>query len=149
MREGNGVELTRSEKLMVLLLRVAGVICLSAFIAAVMPRAWMAAAHEWLTLGPFPEGRIAEYLARTASGLYAVHGVLMLLVARDPRRYAAVITFVGVVGVVGGLGVLAIDLSLGMPWFWTLGEGPVVAVVYGGLLALQAKAKAERRAEQQ
>ena len=37
----------------------------------------------------------------------------------------------------GGVGLLALDLSLGMPWWWTAGEGPFVTLLGLVILVLQ------------
>ena len=55
--------------------------------AVLLPVAWMAAAHQWLGLGEFPEGPITIYLARSTSLLYAIHGFLMLYTAVHLRQY--------------------------------------------------------------
>ena len=45
-------------------LRLAGGILLLAFLAVFLPRGWMAAIHEWLGLGVFPQVPIVDYLTR-------------------------------------------------------------------------------------
>jgi hypothetical protein len=80
------------ERLLKLILRLAGGVMLLAAPAAVMPRGWMAACHRWLGLGAFCDQPIAEYLARTTSGLYAVLGAAFVLTAGDVRRFGPVIT---------------------------------------------------------
>jgi hypothetical protein len=62
-------------------------------------------------------------------------------VAGNPRRYAAVITYLAMVFVLFGLVVLVIDIRLGMPVWWTLGEGPFVMLVGLAVLVLQTKAR--------
>ncbi len=128
---------TTAERLLVLLLRVMGAVeCLAAF-PAVMPRSWMALVHEHIGLGPFPEGPVVEYLARSLAALYAVNGALMLLVSTDVRRYAPLVTFCATALVVVGALLLVTDLSVGMPWWWTAGEGPYLIAFGVVLLALQ------------
>ncbi|MBM4041618.1 MAG: hypothetical protein FJ290_24225 [Planctomycetes bacterium] len=131
---------TTAERLLVLLLRmVGGMECLAIF-PALMPRTWMALVHEHIGLGPFPEGPVVEYLARSLSALYAVNGGLMLVVSTDVRRYAALVTFSAAAAVAAGLLVLVTDLSVGMPWWWTAGEGPFLMAFGVVLLTLQARA---------
>ena len=65
-----------------LFLRVGGVICMTALVAVFMPRAWIDWCHQRLGLGPFPVAPVAEYLARSASLLYAALGVVLVA----PRR---------------------------------------------------------------
>ena len=57
--------MTKSDKVLVILLRFGGVIALFAVVAVVMPTSWMAATHRWLGLGEMPTGPVVEYLARS------------------------------------------------------------------------------------
>jgi hypothetical protein len=111
-----------SERLLKLLLRVVGTVAALGAFAVFMPTAWMAGCHEWLGLGKFPEGAIVEYLARSLSAFYAMLGGLMILVSGDPRRYASVITYVAVMGMVFGAAILGIDIVIRLPLYWTVGE---------------------------
>jgi len=121
-------------RLLIVLLRLGGIITCTAFLAMLLPTDWMAATHQWLGLGEFPRVAIVDYLTRSVAALYGFHGVLLLLVSRDPVRHRTIVTFLGIMNV--GMGVLfvLIDLHAGMPAFWTLAEGPPVAVF--GLLLL-------------
>ena len=131
----------RAHRALPLLLRVVGFVSGLAIFAVFMPRSWMASCHEWLGLGTLPEGPITEYLARTVSAFYAVLGGLMWLAAGNIRRYAAVITYLAMVFILFGLVVLVIDIRLGLPAWWVLGEGPFVMAMGAVFLALQAKAR--------
>ena len=106
-----------------------------AFLAMLMPTAWMASTHRWLGLGEFPDRPVVEYLARSISALYGFHGVLLLIVAGDTVHYRALVNYVAIMNVAFGLIVFAIDLEAGMPLFWTAAEGPPIAV-FGVLLFL-------------
>ncbi len=130
-----------ARRCLVLALRVVGSVEVLAAFAAVMPRGWMAATHELLGLGPFPQGPLAEYLARSLSALYAVNGGLLLMVSTDARRYAPLVTYLALAATAVGLLLLVTDLSVGMPWWWTLGEGPSLLAFGVVLLALQRKAR--------
>ena len=116
----------RSERWLALLLRLAGVVMLLAIPAALMPTDWMQAHHEWIGLGDFPRAPLTDYLARSISLLYGIHGGLMLLVAGAPRRYRAVIGYIAWTNMLFGASMLAIDLYAGMPLLWTVGEGPPI-----------------------
>lgn len=131
-----------AERILKTVLRVYGAIAGLAIFAVFMPRACMAATHEAIGLGQFPDGAIVEYMARSLSALYAFHGGLLWLVARDARRYAAVIAYVAIVGIAFSLFVLALDVSLRLPVWWILGEGPCVLVISTAILALLTRARA-------
>lgn len=96
----------------------------------------MASTHEALGLGPYPRSVIVEYLSRSIAALYGLHGILMLIVARDIPKYREIVNYLSFFNITFGLLMLAIDLKVGMPWFWTIGEGPPIAamgVVIGAL----------------
>jgi hypothetical protein len=112
------------ERAIVFLLRLGGVLTCLAFPAALLPVEWMASIHETLGLGPFPRAPIVEYMARSLSLLYGFHGVFLLLVSADPRRYRTFVLFTGWMDVVGGCALTAVDLHAGMPLLWWLTEGP-------------------------
>ncbi len=113
-----------------LLLRLAGVLTISAFLAMFLPTDWMASTHERLGLGEFPRSPLVEYLTRSVAALYGFHGALLLLISRDPVKYRTIVQFVAVMNVAFGVMMLLIDLHAGMPWWWTLGEGPPL-IVFG------------------
>lgn len=127
------------------LLRIYGTVAGLAIFAVFMPRSWMAATHEMIGLGKFPDGALVDYLARSVSALYAFHGGLLWLLARDVRRYETIITYVAAVGIAFSIFVLALDVSLGLPVWWILGEGPSVLVISLIVLALLAKERARWR----
>jgi len=130
-----------AERVLVLLLRVVGCVELLALLPTVMPRAWMALIHEHIGLGTFPPGPIVEYLARALSAFYAFHGGLLLLLSTDVRRYAVVLTYAAVTIVGFGVLAIAVDVWVGMPWWWTAGEGPFLVLFGIVLLALQARVR--------
>ncbi len=120
---------------LVVLLRVAGCITVTAFLAIFLPVEWMASTHEWLGLGEFPRAPVVDYLARSVAALYGFHGGLLLLVSGDPIRYRSVVSYIAFLNVVFGLIVLGIDVHAGMPAVWTLLEGPPI-VMMGIAIAL-------------
>jgi hypothetical protein len=93
----------------------------------------MVATHRWLGLGEMPTGPVVEYLARDLSAFYAVMGALCLVMATDLERYRPLVRFLGVVFALMSVVFLGVDLSAGMPWWWTASEGPG-GVVFGALL---------------
>jgi hypothetical protein len=119
---------------LVWVLRISGAVLLLAFAAMFLPADWMAATHRWLGMGELPRAPVIVYLARSIAALYGFHGVLVLLVSRDPVRYRPVIRYLGVMDLIFGLMMLAIDLHSGMPAMWTAAEGPPLVAI--GLLVL-------------
>ena len=60
---------------------------LTALGAVVMPFEWMNSIHRQVGLGELPHVPIVGYLTRSISGLYALHGALLLFLAGDVRRH--------------------------------------------------------------
>ncbi len=127
---------SKQERLLVLVLRCAGVVLLLAYAAVFLPVAWMAAVHRWLGLGQFPSFPIVDYLTRSISILYGIKGGLYLLLSTDVRRYRPVIVYSAWAAICFGVAMLVIDARAGMPWTWTLGEGPCVILAGAALLTL-------------
>lgn len=125
-----------------LLLRFSGAVLLLAFLAVLLPGEWMAATHVWLGMGEFPRAPVVDYLARSVAALYGFHGVLMLLIAGEPIYYQRIVRYCGLMDVVFGATMLAIDLNAGMPWLWTLVEGP--SLMGMGVLVLFLATRAKR-----
>jgi hypothetical protein len=106
-------------------LRICGVIDLLALLACFMPVEWMRHLHRLCRLGEFPEQPIAEYLARSTSLLWGLHGLLLIYLSRDVVQHASLIRFVAWMTIVaGGLAVLS-GLRAGLPGWWIAIEGPV------------------------
>ncbi|MEM7357251.1 MAG: hypothetical protein AAF657_40930 [Acidobacteriota bacterium] len=125
-------EKTAIEAWLVILLRFAGGFMLLAFGAIFLPTDWMAASHQRLGLGEFPASTLVDYLTRSVSALYGIHGGLYLVIARDVRRYAGVLRYIAAMNIVFGILMVGIGMHAGLPWLWTLVEGPPVAV-FGAL----------------
>ena len=79
--------MTKSDRVLVILLRIVGVTALFAVVAVFLPSSWMAATHRWLGLGEMPTGAVVEYPARSLSAFYAVMGALCLVLTTDLGRY--------------------------------------------------------------
>jgi hypothetical protein len=121
--------MTRTDRALLIILRVLGVSALFALVAVVMPASWIAATHRWLGLGELPAEPIVEYLARSLSAYYALIGALCLVVAADLGRYRALARFLAAAIAVMGVAQTGIDLAAGLPWWWTAFEGPPTAAV--------------------
>jgi hypothetical protein len=136
----------RAEWLLVLLLRVSAGILLLAAPCALLPFDWMDATHQALGLGKLPDRPILGYLTRSLSALYAGHGLQLLYLSFNVRRYLPFVRFLLVISVLFGVVLFAIDLTAGLPGFWTWTEGPSLVVFYGLLLWLSSKTAGERPA---
>ncbi len=121
-------------KVLVFLLRLAGVATLLAFGAIFLPTSWMRATHEWLGLGAFPEAAVTQYLTRSIAALYAMHGGLLLTVSFHVERCRPVIAYLGWANICFGALMVGVDLKAGLPLYWTLAEGPPVAAMGAALL---------------
>jgi len=126
----------RVEKAVVVILRVSGVVLLTALVPAVMPFAWMQDIHRALGMGELPDAPIVGYLTRSVSAFYALHGAMILFVSLDVRRYLPVVKCLAVLCVLFGAGMIVLDVLVGMPLFWVLGEGPSIIILGGVLLWL-------------
>ena len=113
-------------RLLTIVLRLGGAATVLAFLAVFLPTNWMASAHQWLGLGPFPRAPIVDYLARSIALLYGFHGVLLFIVAGDPVRYRSIVTYIAAMDVIFGIAIAGIDLHAGLPRWWTLGESTTI-----------------------
>lgn len=111
-----------------------GVLDVCAAIFALMPASVYAALHEKLGMGTFPLAPVTEYLCRSASALYALHGAIVLYLSFDVVGHLRAIRAFAWGAVGHGAFLLAADLSAGMPLWWIVLEGPSIAG--GGVLAL-------------
>jgi hypothetical protein len=130
------VKMNRFEKILVVLLRVGGVVLLTALVPAIMPLAWMKAIHRLMGMGELPGGTIVGYLTRSLSLLYAFHGALAICVSLDVRRYLPLVKYIALLNIAFGVVLLVLDVILGMPLPWTLCEGPSIMILGGGILWL-------------
>src|SRR5262249_24309158 len=110
------------------LLRVIGGVELLAIPFILIPVAWMDAVHDRvLGLGPLPNAPIVEYMARSLSVMYAIHGAVVFRVSFDVPRFRPLIAFLGGLHVVIGLAGLGAHVSAGLPWGVGADEGTGVA----------------------
>jgi hypothetical protein len=121
--------------LLVVLLRLAGAVMVTAFLAVLLPADWMAGMHKRLGLGEFPRMPIVDYLARSVALLYGFHGVLVLIVSRDPVKYRTIVWYLAVMNTLFGAIIVVIDIHAGLPAVWTVLEGPPV-IAFGIVIGL-------------
>jgi hypothetical protein len=132
------------DRLLQLLLRCSGVVLCLAFPTILLPVEWMASTHAAIGLGPYPNSVIVEYLSRSIAALYGLHGILLLIVSRAPARFREIVTYLAFFNVTFGGLMLAIDVKAGMPWFWTLLEGPPIAAMGVAIAALNRETSTQR-----
>ena len=96
-----------------------------ATIAVLIPYSWMNAIHNWLGMGQLPAEPIVGYLARSTSAFYALLGGLLWVVSFDLHRHKLVLCYLGGAIVIFGAALLIVDLLEGMPFYWSLTEGPI------------------------
>lgn len=112
------------EKLLKFFFRAGACVLFLAVFPIFFPVSWMSEHHRLLGLGLFPETAITDYLTRSLSALYAIHGGVLWIVGGNLRRFRPLAVYVAWLNVVLGLVLLGIDLHAGMPWWWTAFEGP-------------------------
>src|SRR5262245_42957351 len=115
--------------MLVLVLRLCALVLLLALVAVVLPFSWMASIYAGLGLGELPDVPLMGYLTRSLSGLYAFHGALMWFMSGDVRRFAPVLRFQAWCSVVFGVGMVVLDVAVGLPWFWIAVEGPSIVAI--------------------
>jgi hypothetical protein len=110
------------QQLLKLLLRLAAIFEMLAFIAVVMPRSWMEVSHEWLGMGQMPDGPLIMFLIRQASFTYGAHGILMWVLSLDVDRFRPLIILTGITFLIAAPVFFLIDYTYGMPLWWTLSD---------------------------
>jgi hypothetical protein len=132
--EGSPVNLTAKERLLVLVLRIIGVVLISAIFPVFFPSSWMVTLNDQLGLAGFPDQPLSWYLARSLSLMYFAHGVMVLSLSTDVRRYWPLISVLGYLNLTLGIVLIGIDVVTSMSVWWTVGEGP--SVILGGVALL-------------
>jgi hypothetical protein len=126
------------EKVLIAFLRGAGIVLLTALIPAVMPFSWMQEIHRWIGLGELQRGPIIDYLTRSLSLMYAMHGALIYFVSLNVRRFLPIVRFLAILCVVFGSSMIALDAAAAMPTYWIVCEGPFI-IILGLVILLLAK----------
>ena len=112
-------------------LRILAVVLMTAVVPAVMPSVWLEAIPIRLGMGELPRGPMIAYLTHSLSFMYAMHGAIVFFVSVDVRRYLPVVKCLGVLAAMFGIGMIVLDVVVGMPTFWILCEGPFIVLVGG------------------
>lgn len=135
-----------AERLLFWLVRVNAAALLLAAPCALLPFAWMDRIHRDIPgFGPLPDIPITTYMARSLSLAYALHGAVILSITFDWSRYRPMVPFLARLHIVYGSAMLVLDCVSGMPWWWTLIEGPTI--IGFGLLLLAVNRRACRSGE--
>lgn len=87
-----------------------------------MPRSWMEVSHAWLGMGEMPGGPLIMFMIRQASYTYGMHGVSLWVLASDVVRFRTLVILNGISFLLAALVFFLIDVTSGMPWFWTVGD---------------------------
>jgi hypothetical protein len=115
-------EITVEERALIAMLRFVGTVCLLALLPLLMPRTWIEVTHAWLEFGPFPDAPIAEYLARSTSGLAAFYGGLLWVLSTNIQQYRTVIHYQAIaIASLSTIG-LVLGTSAGIPVKWLLAD---------------------------
>jgi hypothetical protein len=130
------VRAARAESLLKWLLIVLGAMAATAVVPMVMPFAWMQRANDALGLAPLVDTPLAQYLTRSLSAVYALFGVLTIVIGCDVRRYRELIVVIGWLTALLGAVLTVIDFAVGMPPSWSWGEGPPTILLAGAMIWL-------------
>lgn len=128
------IPLNPRERLVQLLLRLIGLAVITAIIPMLFPRQWIEYLYNLTGLKEWPDQPISWYFARSLSLMYFAHGVMVLGLSTDVRRYWSLIQLLGWLNLAIGILLTVIDLVNDMPMWWTIIEGP--SVIVGGCLLL-------------
>lgn len=129
-----------AEKILTILFRLNAILLTSALLTVFLPSSLMHQIHEWLGMGEMPQDEITEYLARSCSMLYTVHGLVLLVVSLNIRKYWNIIPLLAGLHLAMGVFLLGIDIKAGMPWYWTIAEGPGIIIFACALFWFWSKA---------
>ena len=131
------------EKSLIIILRVSGIMLIMAFAGVIMPYDMMAKVHQQIGLGHFPQLPILDYLARSVSLFYIMHGIIVLYISFNLLRYLQFLKLLCYLGLGFGMALFIIDINAPMPANWAFGEGPIIILlnllVYILVLRIQKK----------
>ena len=131
------VKFMGQHRALTVVLRLIGLVDTLALVAVLMPRRLMNLAAVSLGLDALPPESIVGYLVRSASAMYALHGLTVLYVSFDVVRYWDLIRFLAIIALFHGMLMLGIDIGEGLPRWWLCLEGPCFAATGAVVLWLQ------------
>lgn len=129
---GNPASQSTRDRWLLIFLRLIGITTLSAFIASVMPAAWIINISEELGFTPFPNSPLTFYLARNLSLLYGFVGAALLVIASDLPRYRPLVCYAAIGTLLFSVLQFIVDSMSALPWWWTLGESG--STLIGGII---------------
>lgn len=110
------------------LLRAHALMLLLAIAPIFFPYSLMNSIHEMLGLGELPFTPITEYLTRSLSLVYALHGAVCLVITFDMNKYLPLMKTIAGFHFLFGLFSTGIDLHSKLPSYWVVGEGPMISI---------------------
>jgi hypothetical protein len=129
------------KKTLIIILRLSGLMLVTAFVAVFLPYETMAKIHQQIGLGSMPQLPILDYLARSVSFFYGIHGVIVLYISFNLMRYLQFLKLLCYLGFVFGIALFIIDIKAPMPANWAFSEGPLIVslnlVVYVLVIMLE------------
>lgn len=114
------------ESTLIIILRASGILLVTAFIAVFLPYEMMDKIHQQMGLGHLPQVPILDYLARSVSLFYGIHGVIVLYVSFNLMKYLQFLKLLCYLGLVFGVAMIMIDFNAAMPASWSFAEGPLI-----------------------
>lgn len=109
-----------------IILRISGIILITAFAAVLLPYETMADIHKYIGLGDLPDVPILDYLARSVSLFYGIHGVIVIYISFNLLRYLQILKLLCYCGFLFGIALFFIDIKAPMPEGWAFTEGPLI-----------------------
>ena len=100
------------ENILKLILRLSGALLVLAFIAVFLPYEIMNVLHNQMGLGKLPQIPIVDYLARSVSLFYGIHGVFVIYISFNIRHYVKFLKLLCILGFIFGVTIFFIDLFL-------------------------------------
>jgi hypothetical protein len=119
---------SRRDRVLTWLLRMLGAVDLLAVAVVFLPNEFIDAISQAVGLRPLPELPAVDYLVRSCSALYALHGALLLGLSTDVVRHRPLIRLLGWLAMIHGGLLFHVDTQAGVPDWWRFSEGPTFAL---------------------
>lgn len=122
---------------------VGGILCIICVLGVFLPMATLESLAKFFgaETPDFSDSPVFEYIVRVMLATYACIGVFLIILATNPAKYRAMVTFTGVASILLGIVCAITGLVVEMPVEWFLGDC-LPCIVFGILvLIFQQKAK--------